>query len=59
MNDNKPFGGFCLTEAEVWRNNDIMMVNAAAGISMKLIMEFVRAIEAAHGITAQQNKRIQ
>ena len=57
--DNKPLTKFCLTEAEVWSNNKIMSVNAAAGISMKLIMEFVRAIESAHGITLQPVERIQ
>lgn len=41
-----------LTENDVWTNDRIMAINARANISMDLIMEFVRAFEAAQIHTA-------
>ena len=42
-----------LTVDEVWKNDELMSLNAELGCSMDLLMEVVEAIEAAHGITKE------
>lgn len=44
--DSKP-----LTEAEVWANDEIMAVNAEAGLPMSTVLKFARATETAHGVS--------
>jgi len=39
-----------LTVDQVWQNDQLMSLNAELGCSMDLLVEVVRAIEAAHGI---------
>lgn len=43
-----------LTVDELWQNDQLMSLNAELGCSMDLLMEVVRAIEAAHGITGEK-----
>jgi len=42
-----------MTEDEIWRSDAIMEVNADAQLPIELIVEFVRAVEAHHGIKEQ------
>lgn len=42
-----------LLSSEIWDNDAIMEVNADAQLPYELIERFVRAIEAAHGITKE------
>lgn len=39
-----------LTVDEVWQNDELMSLNKELGCSMDLLVEVVRAIEAAHNI---------
>jgi hypothetical protein len=43
-----------LTDYDVWTDDAIMEVNAHCGLSMRWLMELVRAIEKKHGITQQE-----
>ena len=39
-----------LTVNEVWQNDQVMSLNAELGCNMDLLMEVIKAVEAAHGI---------
>lgn len=42
-----------LTDEQIWCNDSLMAINGRVGLNMAVIMEFVRAIEQAHGIGTQ------
>lgn len=39
-----------LTSEAIWASNEVMAVNAKAGLSMSVLLELARAIEKMHGI---------
>ena len=45
-----------LTDDEIWKNDDIMAANSGYGADFETLRKVIRAIEAAHGITASPEK---